>query len=237
MMRMSEVSRSRLRSTRIVIFLLLVYVAAIGAMRSLNSTTSAMPSSLSAKTKKPERNKAQDPQKAGKADESQSTEQRGAETQGEERHDLSPPLFAIPPAPRPSGHKTRDHERLPRPTNPNRNDPVAQTQAVAALAPATTFNFDGVGNGFTGPQGTFSVNSAPPDTNGDVGPNHYVQIVNTDFAVFNKSGTPIYGPVPTNTLWNGSGDGCQTNDDGDATVKYDRLANRWIVSQFSVSTT
>src|SRR2546430_13474664 len=32
-------------------------------------------------------------------------------------------------------------------------------------------------------------NSAPPDTNGDVGPNHYVQTVNTDFAIFNKSGT------------------------------------------------
>ena len=81
--------------------------------------------------------------------------------------------------------------------------------------PAPALNFDGVGNGFTGPNGTFTVNAAPPDTNGDVGPNHYVQIVNTDFAVFNKTGTALYGPVPTNTLWSGFGGGCQTNNDGD----------------------
>jgi hypothetical protein len=35
--------------------------------------------------------------------------------------------------------------------------------------------------------------------NGSVGPNHYFQIVNTDFAIFNKSGTVLYGPVPINT--------------------------------------
>src|SRR5205807_3199084 len=65
----------------------------------------------------------------------------------------------------------------------------------------------------------------------------YVQIVNTDFAVFTKNGTAVYGPVPTNTLFSGFGGGCQTNNDGDATVKYDQAANRWIISQFSVSTT
>src|SRR5205823_10211654 len=75
------------------------------------------------------------------------------------------------------------------------------------------------------------------DPNGAAGPNHYVQIVNSDFAIFNKAGTPVYGPVPTNTLWSGFGGGCQTNNDGDATVEYDRLADRWIISQFSVSTT
>jgi hypothetical protein len=66
-------------------------------------------------------------------------------------------------------------------------------------------NSDGVGQGFSGPNGTFVVNSAPPDTNGAVGPNHYVQVVNTDFAIFNKAGTPVYGPVPINTLWSGFG--------------------------------
>jgi hypothetical protein len=218
-------------------FLLLVSVAAFGVMRSLNSTAKAMPSRFSAKARKPGKNGAQDTQKTGKADESQSIEQRGAEVQVDERHDLSPPLFAIPPAPRATGHKTRDHEKLPRPTNPNRNDPVAQTQPATALAPTTTFNFDGVGNGFSGPQGNFTVNSAPPDTNGDVGPNHYVQIVNTDFAIFNKSGTVLYGPVPINTLWSGFGGGCQTNNDGDPVVLYDSISDRWVISQFSVSTT
>src|SRR5205814_10643261 len=79
--------------------------------------------------------------------------------------------------------------------------------------------------------------SAPPDTNGDVGPNHYVQTVNVDFAVFNKSGTALFGPVPINTLWSGFGAGCQTNNDGDPVVLYDPIADRWIISQFSVSTT
>jgi hypothetical protein len=63
-----------------------------------------------------------------------------------------------------------------------------------------------------------------------------VQIVNESFQVFSKSGTSIYGPVPTNTLWTNFGGGCEANNDGDATVEYDRLANRWVIQQFSVST-
>jgi hypothetical protein len=103
--------------------------------------------------------------------------------------------------------------------------------------PTTSHNFSGVGQGFLGPQGSFSVQSAPPDTNGSVGPNHYLQVVNTDFAIFNKSGAAIYGPVPINTLWSGFGGGCETNNDGDPEVLFDRQADRWVISQFSVSTT
>src|SRR5438093_6809282 len=109
--------------------------------------------------------------------------------------------------------------------------------SVVAAAPALLNSFAGVGNGFSGPNGTFSVNSAPPDTNGAVGPNHYVETVNTSFAIFNKSGTPIYGPVPINQIWSGFGGGCQTNNDGDPTVVYDGIADRWVISQFSVTTT
>jgi len=57
--------------------------------------------------------------------------------------------------------------------------------------------------------------------------NHYVQTVNTDFAVFNKSGTPVYGPVPINTLWSGFGGELQANNDGDPVVIYDPIADRW----------
>jgi len=109
--------------------------------------------------------------------------------------------------------------------------------AAVAATPALLSSFDGVGNGFTGPAGTFAVNAAPPDTNGAVGPNHYVQTVNTSFAIFNKSGAPIYGPVPINTVWSGFGGGCQDNNDGDPTVVYDGIADRWVISQFSVTTT
>src|SRR5258708_4802726 len=116
-------------------------------------------------------------------------------------------------------------------------DPVHQhTAALApsALAPTLGLGFDGLGNGSLG----FTVNSAPPDTNGAVGLTQYVQWVNSSFAVFNKStGTLISGPTPGNTLWSGFGGGCQTNNDGDPIVLYDKQANRWVFAQFSVSTT
>src|SRR4030095_12209989 len=104
-------------------------------------------------------------------------------------------------------------------------------------APSTITTFEGIGQGFTGPAGTFVVNSAPPDTNGAVGPNHVVEVVNTDLAVFSKAGTPLFGPVPLNTLWSGFGGRCQTENDGDPVVVYDRIADRWIISQFQVTVT
>ena len=125
---------------------------------------------------------------------------------------------------------------IPRPA-PGGPTTGVQTHIGLVAAPATITNFDGVGNGFTGPAGTFTVNSAPPDTNGAVGPNHYVQIVNTDFAVFSKSGTALAGPLPINSLWQTFGGGCATNNDGDPVVEYDSIADRWLISQFSVSTT
>jgi hypothetical protein len=112
-----------------------------------------------------------------------------------------------------------------------------QSTVAQPLAPTTALNFAGVGNGFSGPGGSFTVSAAPSDANGSVGPNHYVQIVNTDFAVFNKSGTAVYGPVPINTLWSGFGGGCETNNDGDPVVVYDKIADRWVISQFSVTQT
>jgi hypothetical protein len=156
--------------------------------------------------------------------------------------DVSPPLRELPPGPRHFGVLEAEPVRhIPSSRNPSFGpDPVLQTATrapVSALAPATLANFDGIGQGFTGPSGTFTVNSAPPDTNGAVGPNHFVEIVNTDFAVFSKSGAPLFGPVPINTLWSGFGGGCQVENDGDPIVSYDRIADRWIVSQFQVTTT
>jgi len=163
----------------------------------------------------------------------------GADRAANVHHDVSPPLSSIAPAAAPPADKKPEKEPkrgLPLPAA-SASDPVVQTLPGSGAAPVLGLGFEGVGQGFTGPQGTFSVTSAPPDPNGVVGPNNFVEIVNQSFAIFNKSGTPIYGPVPTNTLWSGFGGGCQTNNDGDATVEYDKLADRWIVSQFSVSTT
>src|SRR5437868_15385071 len=165
--------------------------------------------------------------------------QRGVRVEAEVQHDRSIPLRQMPPALRAQGHRV--HPVLPLPRHGGGGvtapDPVLQSLIAQPLAPALTLNFDGVGNGFSGPGGTFTVAATPPDTNGSVGPNHYVQIVNTDFAVFDKSSTALFGPVPINTLWSGFGGGCETNNDGDPVVEYDPMADRWVISQFSVSTT
>lgn len=105
---------------------------------------------------------------------------------------------------------------------------------AAAQAPTSGLGFEGLGNASLG----FTVSSAPPDTNGAAGLTQYVQWVNSSFAVFNKStGALIAGPTAGNTLWSGFGGGCQTNNDGDPIVLYDKQANRWVFAQFSVTTT
>ncbi|MGB2953334.1 MAG: hypothetical protein WBB74_08065, partial [Gaiellaceae bacterium] len=163
------------------------------------------------------------------------TRARTVEVRRDVRHDVSPPLRdirAARPAAEDAGKEVKRF--LPVPGIGTPFDPALQSQPGAAAAPTAGAGFEGVGAGLPG----FTVDSAPPDTNGDVGPNQYFQLVNSGFAIFNKSsGAVVYGPVATNTLWAGFGGGCQTNNDGDGTVKYDRIANRWIVSQFSVSTT
>jgi len=168
----------------------------------------------------------------------------GAEVSAAVQQDTLQSLREVKPDPA-NFTKMRDRVEhdLPLPPVPaEQNDGSVQgstaSRGPASLAPALGSGFLGVGNGFSGPQGSFTVQYAPPDTVGAVGATQYVQIVNVGFAVFNKSTKAVvYGPVPTNTLWAGFGGGCEANNDGDATVVYDRAAGRWIISQFSVSTT
>jgi hypothetical protein len=143
------------------------------------------------------------------------------------KHDKSRPLRDIPPV---FPSTKRPHERenpVPRPrvgVSPLAEDPVLQTTAPTAAMPSPTSSFEGVGN-FDG--------YVPPDTNGDVGPSNYVEIVNAAFAVYNKAGTKLYGPADINTVWNGFGGLCETTNSGDPVVQYDQLANRWLISQFA----
>ena len=116
----------------------------------------------------------------------------------------------------------------------NGPDTAVQTAAGTLVATTSGLNFAGVGNG----DYAFAPNSAPPDTSGAAGATQYVQWVNESFAVFNKTtGAIVPGfPKAGNTLWAGFGGGCETNNDGDPIVQYDKSANRWILTQFSVST-
>ncbi|GBD86933.1 hypothetical protein BMS3Abin03_00858 [bacterium BMS3Abin03] len=86
-------------------------------------------------------------------------------------------------------------------------------------------NFDGVG----------AQGYAPPDVSGDVGPNHYMQMVNIRFQIWDKNGTTLYGPVSLGTLWQGFPGPWQSSiNDGDPVVLYDDLADRWVATQFSL---
>jgi hypothetical protein len=77
---------------------------------------------------------------------------------------------------------------------------------------------------------------APPDSDGDVGPNHYVEAINSAFAVFDKSGNDLTGPITYNTLFVplGGGTPCGAGqNDGDPFVMYDQIADRWVISDFA----
>src|ERR1700737_793206 len=128
-------------------------------------------------------------------------------------------------------HEAEPVRRIPLPPGLTQaeEDSVRQ-RTVVPFTPVVGTSFEGLGAGQYG----FSVTGAPPDTNGTVGATQYVQWVNTSFAVFNKSsGALISGPSACNTISSGLGGGCQTNNDADPVVLYDKLANRWVFSQFS----
>ncbi len=156
----------------------------------------------------------------------------------EVHRDVSPPLLdMIKVTPRPSliKHEAEPVRRIPLPPGLStlEEDPIRQ-QTMVPFTPVVGTSFEGLGAGQYG----FSVTGAPPDTNGTVGATQYVQWVNTSFAIFNKAtGALIAGPTAGNALWSGFGGGCQTNNDGDPVVVYDKLAQRWVFSQFSVTTT
>lgn len=107
-------------------------------------------------------------------------------------------------------------------------DPVLQ-QSYPASREITgpVLNFDGVGN----VSGVY-----PPDTEGDVGPDHYFQMINLAFAIWDKQGNLLYGPVDNSTLWDGFIGPWTGTNDGDPVVVYDELADRWMASQFAVNT-
>src|SRR5439155_27374673 len=77
---------------------------------------------------------------------------------------------------------------------------------------------------------------APPDTNGSVGATQFVQIVNVEYAVYDKtSGALLLGPTPIHNIWSGFNGDCANGDGGDPVVLYDKAANRWVVGQMNVN--
>ena len=162
------------------------------------------------------------------------------------RFDLSPPLLDM--AARATSAMAEEEEEEP--SNPqlpswriprsNLPDPVAQPVVASfesgtsfgftPAAPSTGFNFAGIGVS----------GGSPSDSNGSVGNNQYVETVNTRYQVWSLNratnvATSVLGPSSINTLWFGFGGPCESQNSGDPIVLYDKIANRWLISQFTTS--
>lgn len=106
-------------------------------------------------------------------------------------------------------------------------DPVAQTAQETGNMPSPVQNFAGM---------SYSANGSgfPPDTNGDVSTDYYIQTVNTSIAVYSKNGVPAMNPITFNSFFNGASSPCNNRNNGDPVVLYDRWANRWLITDFAV---
>jgi hypothetical protein len=126
------------------------------------------------------------------------------------------------------------HPEIPSSTNqsayPRFETLVKQIGLPTPTMPAPLLTFDGMNSSQSG---CFCL---PPDTDGDVGPNHYVQSVNSSIKIFDKSGNPLNGP--NGTTYNSFflplvGTPCSGFNNGDGFVFYDHQADRWVVSDFA----
>jgi hypothetical protein len=97
-----------------------------------------------------------------------------------------------------------------------------------ATAPTLVTQFEGLGIGFQGPHGT-ATGRNPSDNSLAVGPRHVMASVNTRMAVWDKQGNVLWGAVPNNTVFAGFGGACEARNNGDTVVRYDQLANRWLI--------
>jgi hypothetical protein len=108
---------------------------------------------------------------------------------------------------------------------------LAESTAVAAAIPAPLASFEGLSNQDNFNVFDFRVN--PPDPVGDVGPNHYVEMINLIFGVYDKNRNLLLGPGDTGSLWAGFEIPDCTDPSGDPIVIYDQFTDRWILSQFT----
>jgi hypothetical protein len=109
----------------------------------------------------------------------------------------------------------------------------APQSATAATVPAAPIPTPSVG--FKGLDFNTWGAGWPPDTVGDVGPNHYVQAVNTAVGIYSKTGTQL-AAFTFDTLFAplGAATACGANQNaGDPTVVFDRQGGHWFVSDFA----
>ena len=95
--------------------------------------------------------------------------------------------------------------------------------------PTPLVNFEGISLTHTVPLGQGFI---PPDTVGEIGPNHFVQVVNSAFRIYSRSGTPLIPLTSLGTLFSTIPGVCAGSQNGRPAVLYDQFADRWILSEF-----
>jgi len=113
------------------------------------------------------------------------------------------------------------------PSNPGWSDPAWQEQYWAPVMPSPLLTFEGTSLS-TGGGGW------PPDPQGDVGLEHYIEVVNISVAIFDKATGNSLWLRSFNDFFTGPvGTPCDTANKGDPIVVYDPLVSRWLVSDFA----
>jgi hypothetical protein len=150
---------------------------------------------------------------------------------------ISPAVRDIPalPARPPAARTVHEHESLLHGQPMAVTDPVVQTAAGDAPAPAPSLVFDSMCDGFgtACPPGASECSCLPPDTEGEIGATQYVSAVNNSFAVFNKSNGAVQKAATIfRSLWPTGI--CAADANSDPIVLYDQLAGRWFLSILEV---
>ena len=148
-------------------------------------------------------------------------------------YDVSAPLadiVASAPVKVPAGQRVIPLRHPPQPAPGSLStlaeDLDLQRAALPLGSAALVLNFDGIS----------ADGGAPPDTNGSVGATQFVQIVNTEYAVYDKAnGALILGPTAIHNIWSGFTGDCANGDGGDPVVLYDKADGRWVVGQINVN--
>ena len=94
------------------------------------------------------------------------------------------------------------------------------------MMPGPLFTFEGIGD---------TCGCQPSDSEGDVGPNHYIEAINQSFQIYDKNGNTLAGPTTYNSFFAPlTGTPCGSNqNDGDPFVLYDHVADRWLITDFA----
>jgi hypothetical protein len=111
--------------------------------------------------------------------------------------------------------------------------PLIAVGPPAAPMPQLSLSFPGMSYADNYCQGGRCGNGHPPDTTGAIGSHHYIQAINTAFAIYDKSGNRLAAFTEA-SLWSGVGStACATAPEGDPVVVYDQVFDRWILSNFA----